>query len=104
MGRAAGQQLPPSWGAFRAVAAQIGFDPMAWVQEALADAGMDGISFVAEFSMGGRAVLDLLEFGPAVEVIADGIGLGSLLLVEGAVPEPWRRLPTRYPAPGQPRR
>jgi cell wall assembly regulator SMI1 len=88
-----GQRLPLSGGALPVIAAQIGFDPMAWVQEALADAGMDGISFVVEFSKGGRAVLDLLEFGPAVEVIAGGIGLGSLVLVEGAVPEPWRRLP-----------
>ncbi len=50
-----GQQLPLSGGALPVIAAQIGFDPMAWVQEALADAGMDGISFVAEFSKGGRA-------------------------------------------------
>ena len=88
-----GQQLPLSGAAVPVIAAQIGFDPVAWVREALADAGMDGISFVVEFSKGGRAVLDLLEFGRAVEVTAGGIGLGSLVLVEGAVPEPWRRLP-----------
>jgi cell wall assembly regulator SMI1 len=88
-----GQQLPLSGVAVPVIAAQIGFDPMAGVQEALADAGMDGISFVAESPEDGRATLHLLEFGPAVEVIAGGIGLGSLVLVEGAVPEPWRRLP-----------
>jgi cell wall assembly regulator SMI1 len=92
-----GQQLPLSGGAVPVVLAQLGFDPMAWVQDALADAGMDGISFVVEFSKGGRAVLDLLEFGPAVEVTAGGIGLGSLVLVEGAVPEPWRRQPAPVP-------
>jgi hypothetical protein len=99
-----GQQDPLSGGAVPVVLAQLGFDPMAWVQDALADAGMDGISFVAEFSKGGRAVLDLLEFGPAVEVTAGGIGLGSLVLVEGPFPSRGAACPPRYPVPGQPRR
>lgn len=88
-----GQQLPLSGSAYQAIASQIRFDPMAWVRDALADAGKDSISFVAEFPEGGKVVLHLLELGPAVEDIVGGISLGSLVLVEGAVPEPWRRLP-----------
>jgi cell wall assembly regulator SMI1 len=73
------------------------FDAVERVQGALADVGLDDISFVAEMSSTGRTVLYLLTFGPAVEV---GIGPhpGSLILVEGSVPEPWRRLPD--PVPG----
>src|SRR5262249_23875603 len=71
----------------RAVAEQTGVDPIALVREALADAGMNYISFVVKFPGGGRVVLHLIELGPAVEVTAGGIGLGSLGLVEGAVPE-----------------
>lgn len=88
----------------RAVAEQIGVNPIALVREALADAGMKYISFVVEFPGGGRVVLHLIELGPAVEVTAGGIGLGSLVLVEGAVPELWRRQPARRRAPGPPNR
>jgi hypothetical protein len=72
-------------------------DAVERVQSALADVGLDSISFVAEMSSTGRTVLYLLTFGPAVEV---GIGPypGSLILVEGSVPEPWRRFPD--PVPG----
>ena len=66
------------------------------VRSALADGGLDKISFVAEASPTGRTVLYLLTFGPAIEV---GIGPypGSLILVEGSVPEPWRRFPEAVP-------
>jgi cell wall assembly regulator SMI1 len=67
------------------------------VQGALVDVGLDDISFVAEMWSTGRTVLYLLRFGPAVEV---GIGPhpgSSLILVEGSVPEPWRRLPDLVP-------
>jgi cell wall assembly regulator SMI1 len=85
-------------GVIRAVAAQTGLDPVAPVRDALKEAAMASISFVAEFFRGGRAVLHLLEFGPAVEdLTAGGIGLGSLVLIEGALPELWRRQPA--PAP-----
>ncbi|MGN9804937.1 SMI1/KNR4 family protein [Micromonospora sp. L32] len=71
-------------------------DAVERVQGALADVGLDSISFVVEMSATGRTVLYLLTFGPAVEA---GIGPypGSLLLVEGAVPEPWRRSPNLVP-------
>jgi cell wall assembly regulator SMI1 len=58
---------------------------------ALTEDGLEDISFVLD-----RSALHLIETGPAV----DGLGTvaGSLLLVEGAVAEPWRRLPS--PTPG----
>ncbi|MEW2035423.1 SMI1/KNR4 family protein [Streptomyces roseifaciens] len=74
------------------------FDAVKRVQRALADAGVDDISFTAEISPAGEAVLRLLGPSPAVE---PGIGTphpGTLLLVEGALPEPCRRLPE--PVPG----
>jgi cell wall assembly regulator SMI1 len=72
------------------------FDAVELVRRALVEAGADSISFAAEISPTGRTVLYLLTLGPAVEV---GIGSypGSLLLVEGAVPEPWRCLPDPMP-------
>ncbi|MEU3726577.1 SMI1/KNR4 family protein [Streptomyces sp. NPDC031705] len=67
------------------------------VQDALGDAGIDRLLCVAEVAPGGRTRLHLLDPGPAVE---EGTGPypGPLVLVEGAVAEPWRRLPE--PAPG----
>jgi hypothetical protein len=67
------------------------------VRGALADAGVDDISFAAEISPDGSVVLHLLHPSPAAE---PGIGNphpGSLILVEDAVPEPWRRLPEPVP-------
>lgn len=81
----------------RVVAARTGIDPIGLVQAALKEAAMARISFVVNFFRGGRAVLHLLDFSPAVEVTAGGIELGSLVLVEGALPELWRRQPA--PAP-----
>ncbi|MBN3933272.1 SMI1/KNR4 family protein, partial [Streptomyces verrucosisporus] len=76
---------------------QAEYDAVERVRGALADAGTGEISFVAEISPAGRAVLHLRGSSPAVEA---GLGPypGSLLLVEDAVPEPWRRLPD--PVPG----
>lgn len=68
------------------------------VRQALVDAGVDDISFTAEISPAGEAALRLLGPSPAVE---PGIGTphpGALILVEGAVPQPWRCLPD--PVPG----
>ncbi|WBO68690.1 SMI1/KNR4 family protein [Streptomyces camelliae] len=68
------------------------------VQTALVDAGVDDISFTAKISPTGRTALRLFAPSPAVE---PGIGAahpGALLLVEGAVPQPWRCLPD--PVPG----
>ncbi len=68
------------------------------VRDALEEAGLDRISYVAERSSTGRTVLSLFTYGPAVEETAAGAYPGSLVLREGAVPEPWRRLPTPAPA------
>jgi cell wall assembly regulator SMI1 len=62
------------------------------IRAALADAGLDRVSYVLE-----RSVLHLLTFGPAVEVDTRTCP-GSLVLVEGAVPQPWRRRPDPVPA------
>ncbi|MGN9844527.1 SMI1/KNR4 family protein [Nonomuraea sp. H19] len=72
-------------------------DAVERVQSALADVGADGISFAAEIGPTGRTMLYLLTPSPAVEA---GIGPhpGSLILVQGSVPEPWRRSPD--PVPG----
>ncbi|MGW7087101.1 SMI1/KNR4 family protein [Streptomyces sp. NPDC054871] len=67
------------------------------VQRALADAGVDTVSFTGKISPDGKAILRLLGPSPAVE---SGIGTphpGALLLVEGAVPQPWRCLPDPVP-------
>ncbi|MFJ7047808.1 SMI1/KNR4 family protein [Streptomyces sp. NPDC101112] len=74
------------------------FDAVQRVQDALTATGIDGVSFTAAIAPSGTAVLRLLGPSPAVE---SGVGSphpGSLLLVEGAFPEPWRRLPD--PVPG----
>ncbi|MEC4017053.1 SMI1/KNR4 family protein [Streptomyces sp. H27-D2] len=91
------RRLPPPGRAAQVEDMQDEFEAVKRVQSALADAGADGIPFVAEISPSGRTMLHLLGPSPAVEA---GIGPypGSLILVEGSVPEPWRRLPE--PAPG----
>lgn len=88
------RRFPPPGQAAQIEDMQDEFDAVQRVQSALADAGIDGISFVADISPSGRTALHLLGPGPA------GIDAhpGSLLLVEDAVPEPWRRLPE--PVPG----
>jgi cell wall assembly regulator SMI1 len=64
---------------------------------ALTDDGLEDIAFVAEPAPTGRTVLHLMTSSPAVDG-GSGPYPGSLVLVEGAVPEPWRRLPD--PVPG----
>ncbi|MDP9792890.1 hypothetical protein J2S43_001402 [Catenuloplanes nepalensis] len=61
------------------------------VCDALTNDGLENISFVLD-----RSSLHLIDTGPAVDGL--GTNAGSLLLVEGAVAEPWRRLPS--PTPG----
>ncbi|MET9291972.1 SMI1/KNR4 family protein [Streptomyces sp. NPDC003077] len=74
------------------------FDAVERVQSALADAGVDDVSFTAEIQPNGTTELRLMGPSPAVE---PGIGTphpGALILVDGSLPEPWRRLPD--PVPG----
>ncbi|MFE6717981.1 SMI1/KNR4 family protein [Streptomyces albidoflavus] len=68
------------------------------VPGALAEAGIDGVSFVADLAENRSAVLHLLWPGPGVEYGVRGAYPGALVLVEGALPAPWRRLPD--PVPG----
>ncbi|MGX9890294.1 SMI1/KNR4 family protein [Streptomyces sp. NPDC002276] len=63
------------------------------VQGALADAGIDNVSFSAEIYRTGRVILHLFDPSPAVEAGVGNPHPGALVLVDGAVPEPWRRLP-----------
>ncbi|GHD55074.1 hypothetical protein GCM10010317_039750 [Streptomyces mirabilis] len=74
------------------------FDAVERVRGALADTGVDDISFAAEISRDGSAVLHLLHPSPAAEPGIGNAHPGSLILVEDAVPEPWRRLPEPVPA------
>ncbi|MGX1268235.1 cell wall assembly regulator SMI1 [Streptomyces phaeoluteigriseus] len=68
------------------------------MQSALTESGLDSIPFAAEIAPTGRTVLRLLNPSAAVEPGVGGPHPDSLVLVEGAVPEPWRRLPD--PVPG----
>ncbi|MFG2142588.1 SMI1/KNR4 family protein [Streptomyces sp. NPDC048696] len=92
------RRLPPPGRAAQIEDIQDEVDAVERVQGALADAGVDTISFTAEISPVGKTMLHLLGPSPAVE---PGIGNphpGALILVEDSRPEPWRRLPD--PVPG----
>ncbi|WP_406085886.1 SMI1/KNR4 family protein [Kitasatospora purpeofusca] len=73
---------------------QAEHDAIEQVRGALSGAGVNDIAFTAEIPPNGAAVLRLFDRSAATE---RGIGNspGTLILVEGAVPEPWRRLPER---------
>ncbi len=91
------RRFPPPGRAAQVADMQDEFRAVKRVQRALASAGRNDVSFVADISPSGRAALHLIGSSPAVEA---GLGShpGSLLLVEDTVPEPWRRLPE--PVPG----
>ncbi|MFE9457325.1 SMI1/KNR4 family protein [Streptomyces californicus] len=87
------RRVPPRGQASQAEDMQDELDAVERVQSALAEAGVDDVAFSAEIDPAGAAVLRLLGPSPAVE---PGIGTahpGALILVEGSLPEPWRRLP-----------
>ncbi|GHG13341.1 SMI1/KNR4 family protein [Streptomyces albogriseolus] len=67
------------------------------VQDALRADGANGVSFMVETASDGGTLLHVVESGPAVEPGFMSPFVGALLLVEGAVPEPWRRLPEEVP-------
>ncbi|MEU9107820.1 SMI1/KNR4 family protein [Streptomyces xanthophaeus] len=67
------------------------------VRTVLEHAGVDEIAFTAEITPTGKTTLRLIDHGPAVEGGPGRAALGVLVLVEGALPEPWRRLPERRP-------
>ncbi|WP_328929668.1 SMI1/KNR4 family protein [Streptomyces sp. NBC_00190] len=68
------------------------------VQGALVRGGGDEVAFTAEIRPTGRTTLGLVEPSPAVQAAIGYPGLGVLVLVDGSLPEPWRRLPD--PTPG----
>ncbi|MER5204772.1 SMI1/KNR4 family protein [Streptomyces sp. NPDC002825] len=85
--------MPPPGRAAQAEDMREEFDAVERVQGALVDAGVDDVSFTAEIEPTGETTLRLLGPSPAVE---PGIGTphpGALILVDGSLPEPWRRLP-----------
>ncbi|MFH8881487.1 SMI1/KNR4 family protein [Streptomyces californicus] len=68
-------------------------DAVERVRTALAEAGVEDVSFSATIDPAGAAVLRLLGPSPAVEPGMGTAHPGALILVEGSLPEPWRRLP-----------
>ncbi|MEU1600185.1 SMI1/KNR4 family protein [Streptomyces sp. NPDC005708] len=92
------RRLPPPGRAAQVEDMRDEMEAVERVRHALADAGVDDVSFTAEISPAGKTALRLLGPSPAVE---PGIGTphpGALILVEGAVAQPWLCLPD--PVPG----
>ncbi|MBM9508961.1 SMI1/KNR4 family protein [Actinacidiphila acididurans] len=73
-------------------------DAVQRVRDALADSGTDDIAYAAEITASGSAVLHVINGSPAAEPGVADPHPGALIFVEGALPEPWRRLPD--PVPG----
>lgn len=73
------------------------FDAIERVRKALAAADVAHIAFTAEIPPNGKAVLHLFDPSPAADPGIGNAHPGALLLVEGALPEPWRRLPEAVP-------
>lgn len=95
--RVAGSIGPTGWSLPLSAQRHVG-PAAAPVQRALREAGVQEALFTADVSSDGRAVLHVFGSGPAVESDFRSPNPSSLVLVEGAVPEPWRRLPD--PVPG----
>ena len=75
------------------------FDAVGRIVEALKENGSEGVSFVVEASSApGGIRLHLIGLGPSVEQGVATAHPGTLLLADGALPEPVRRLPE--PVPG----
>lgn len=68
------------------------------IQRGLARGGVEEVAFRAEVRPDGRTTLGLVWPSPVVEPAVGHPDLGVLVLVEGAVPEPWLRRPD--PVPG----
>ncbi|MFG2978808.1 SMI1/KNR4 family protein [Streptomyces sp. NPDC048331] len=92
--------VPPPGRALRTEDVRDELDAVERVRAALAEAGVDDVSFSAKIEPTGTTVLRLIGPSPAVETGIGGPHPGALLLVEGALPEPWRRLPDPMPGAG----
>lgn len=73
------------------------FDAVDRVRDALAESGAENVSFAVRITPAGRATLLLFGLDGAAVPGIGGPYPGELLLVEGALPEPWRRLPDPVP-------
>ncbi|MEJ1201853.1 MULTISPECIES: SMI1/KNR4 family protein [unclassified Streptomyces] len=91
------RQAPPNGRAVQAADTRDETEAVERVRHALVAAGIDEISFTTKIVPAGETAIRLLARSPATE---SGLGPhpGALLLVEGAVPQPWRCLPV--PVPG----
>ncbi|QNP72804.1 SMI1/KNR4 family protein [Streptomyces roseirectus] len=89
---------PPPGQAAQLSDMQEEWDAVELVRGALVEAGVERVPFVVECTPQGAAVLRLFGPHPHVESGADGPQGGALILVDDAVPAPWRRLPA--PVPG----
>lgn len=91
------RRMPPPGRAAQVEDMQEEIDAVQRVQSALAEAGVDYVSFTAQIQPAGKTTLHLIGPSPAVE---PGIGTphpGTLVLIDGSLPEPWRRLPESVP-------
>ncbi|MBH5338724.1 SMI1/KNR4 family protein [Streptomyces pactum] len=89
----------PRWGRRgRMTAAER--DAVEHIRRALARAGAEEVVFSAEVRPDGRTTLRLVRPGPAVEGSPGYPVLGVLVLAEGSLPGPWRRLPDPVPGAG----
>lgn len=68
------------------------------IRRALARGGVEEVAFTAEIRPTGKTTLGLVWPCAAVEAAIGYPDLGVLVLVDGSLPEPWRRLPA--PVPG----
>ncbi|MFB6555596.1 SMI1/KNR4 family protein [Streptomyces sp. NPDC056405] len=91
------RQAPPSGQAAQAEDVRDETEAVERVRQALVEAGIDEISFTTKIVPAGETAIRLLARSPATESGLDPHP-GALLLVEGAVPQPWRCLPD--PVPG----
>lgn len=90
---------PQPWRASQSSDAQEQFDAVGRIVEALKEDGSDGVSFVVEaVSAPGGVRLHLIDLGSSAERGVATAHPGTLLLADGALPEPVRRLPE--PVPG----
>lgn len=67
------------------------------IQRALARGGVQEVAFSAEIQPDGMTTLGLVWPSPVVEAAIGYPDLGVLILADGALPEPWRRLPEAAP-------
>ncbi|MEU0272742.1 SMI1/KNR4 family protein [Streptomyces sp. NPDC006307] len=67
------------------------------IQRALARGGVKEVAFRAEVQPAGKVTLGLVWPSPVVEPAVGYPDLGVLILVDGALPEPWLRSPAAVP-------